>query len=258
MKHKSIKAPTLHSAIRYAQYIIMRLILLIIILSSSYISTYSQRRMTKEEVAIEWNRSKKVDLEKYKKLYPEKFTKLPLEAKITECIDSLIKENIDTIGLYSIKYVGYGTDNPCNGEFSPWEAYLQWKKNGSTFHQTIRENCHFVPIAIKYSTIINYYNNCSRELKEEVIYPVIEGEFDSEGYPSISIKLIDHQPEYKIYSRQSNDSIFVCFDEDAIIDKTSLFYNDNNSTRIISWKNIIENQVNEIESKQKSNNEEKI
>ena len=227
----------------------MRLILLIIILSLNYISTYSQKRMTKEEVAIEWKRSKTVDLEKLKKLYPEKFTRLPLEAKIVEYIDSLTKESIDTIGLYTIKYIGYERYNECDNENSPWEAYLHWKKNGSTFHQTIRENCYFAPIDIEYSTIFNYFNNCSRELKKEIIYPVIEGEFDSEGSPSIIIHLIDHQPEYKIYSRLSNDSIFVCFDEDAIINKTSMFYNDNNSTRILSWKNIIEYQINELENR---------
>lgn len=216
--------------------------------------------MTKEEIATEWKRSKKADLEKFKKLYPEKFSKLPLETKIQRCIDSLIKENVDTIGLYTIKYIGYESYNQCDDESSPWKAYLQWKKNGYTFHQTIRKYCFYEPVHIDYSTIINYFNNCSRELKEEVIYPVIVGGgFDSEGYPSIILQLIDHQTTYKIYSRQSNDSIFVCFDEDAITDKTNIFYNENNTTRIISWKNIIENQVDEIESKymleQKSRNE---
>ena len=63
-----------------------------------------------------------------------------------------------------------------------------------------------------------------------------------------SILSVDHTIHYSIFCKQSNDFILKRFTEYSLEEKQSLFYEDNNKSRIKSWMNMIESQIKEIEN----------
>ena len=206
--------------------------------------------MTKKEILIELEKDDKMRNDRWLKENGVLFKKLPFDNKVIEFIDSLRKNQVDTIGVFYAKYIGsYSTDS-CDSEDSPWESYVQWMKNNSIFHRTIRQLCNNKTLTIKYSAIIDYYNNCPNELKKERIIPVItKADRYANGEPEILFSLIDHTAHYSIFCKQRNDSIIVNFKEYDMDEKENIFYNENNKTRIKSWFNMIKNQINEIENK---------
>lgn len=225
----------------------MKKIFLIIILTISYNLCFSQTKMSKKEILLEWNRIENLTKKRLEKKYGNQLKRLPFEPKVIAFIDSLKKEGIDTIGVFNQVSVGYYSLDSCDNETSPWISYVQWGNDGAVFHRTLRQFCENPTISIPYSTIIDYYNCCPNELKKEKIIPVITGcTIDKIGELSIESLIVDHTVHYTIFCLQNNDSIQVNFEEYELEEKQNLFYVENNNSRIKSWMNMIENQIQEI------------
>jgi len=228
----------------------MRQIFLIIILTHFYIQCFPQSEMTKKEILIELEMYDKMRNDRLAKEYGNRLKRLPFDNKVIEFIDSLRKNQVDTIGVFYAKYIGSISLDSCSGGNSPWESHVQWKKNDSIYHRTIRQLCNNKTLIINSSAIIDYYNNCPNELKREKIIPVIiKAERNVNGEPEIIYSSIDHTANYSIFCKQRSDSIQVNFTAYDLDERENIFYNENNTTRIKSWFNMIENQINEIRNK---------
>lgn len=228
----------------------MKQIFLIIILTCFYIQCFPQSKMTKKEILIELKKYDKMRNDRRLKEYGNRLKRLPFDNKVIEFIDSLRINQVDTIGVFYAKYIGAVSSDSCDSGDSPWESHVHWKKNNSIFHRTIRQFCNYKTFIINSSAIIDYYNNCSHELKNEKIIPVIvKAERDVNGEPEIISSLIDHTANYSIFCKRASDSILVNFSEYDMDEKENIFHNENNKTRIKSWFNMIENQINEIRNK---------
>jgi hypothetical protein len=181
------------------------------------------------------------------KEYGDQLKKLPFEPKVIAFIDSLNECGVDTIGVLVQTAVGYVSIDSCDSGTSPWDSYVQWKKDGAAFHQTIRQYCTNRTIPIPYSTIIDYYGCCPKELKAEEIIPVLlGGKITANGEYSVEMMSVDHTIHYTIYCRRGNDSILKRFTEYELEEKQNLFYKENQHSRIRSWWNMIFNQIQEI------------
>jgi hypothetical protein len=206
--------------------------------------------MTKKEILIELEKYDKMRNDRRVKESGDLLKRLPFDTKVIEFIDSLRKIQVDTIGVFYARYFGSWSKDSCGSADSPWELYIQWKKNNSIFHRSIRQFCNNKTLTIKSSAIIDYYKNCPNELKKEKIIPVIiKAERNANGEPEIIYSLIDHTANYSIFCKQGIDSIQVNFTAFDMDEKENIFYNENNTTRIKSWFNMIENQINEIRNK---------
>lgn len=226
----------------------MKLVFLMFVFTTLFNLCFSQIKLSKKKILIEWNRIEKINKERLNKEQGNQYKKLPFNPKVTSFIDSLEQMGVDTIGVFTYVSVGYYNLDTCDNEISPWISYLQWKKNGAAPHNAIRQYCENPIISIPYSTIINYYNNCSKELKEEKIIPSIKGCVkDKDGKLSFLSLTVDHTVHFTIFCKQFKDYIQVNFKEYDLEEKQNIFYEENNNSRIKSWKNIIENQINEIE-----------
>ncbi len=227
----------------------MKNVFLIIILTVSYNFCFSQTNMSKKEILLEWNKIETLNEKRLEELGSQ-LKSLPFEPKVISFIDSLKKKGVDTIGVFNQVSVGYYSLDSCDNETSPWISYVQWEKDGLSFHKTIRRYCENPIITIPYSTIIHYYNNCPTELKKEKIIPPIKTFYkDKDGKLNMnSVLSVDHTIHYSIFCKQSNDFILKRFTEYSLEEKQSLFYEDNNKSRIKSWMNMIESQIKEIEN----------
>ena len=70
---------------------------------------------------------------------------------------------------------------------------------------------------------------------------------DEDGELSYTFSTIDHTTHYAIYCKIKDHSRFVKFEEYDFRDEECIFYKENNNSIIKSWKNIIDNQIKEIE-----------
>lgn len=226
---------------------ILSVIFLVIVSIAFQHSGFAQKRMSKKEIYLEWKRTDKLIQKRLEKEYGDQLKKLPFQPKVVAFIDSLNECGVDTIGVLSQCAVGYLSIDSCDSGTSPWDSYVQWKKDGAAFHRTIRQNCSYRTHSIPYSTIIDYYACCPKELKAEEIIPVlIGGRINKKGEFIIESSIVDHTIHYTIYCRRGNDSILKRFTEYDLEEKQNLFYEENQHSRIRSWWDMIFNQIQEI------------
>ena len=70
---------------------------------------------------------------------------------------------------------------------------------------------------------------------------------DKNGELEFSFSMIDHTTHYLIYCDLNNHSRFITFEAYDFENKESIFYDDNNNSIIKSWRDMIKNQLNELE-----------
>lgn len=186
----------------------------------------------------------------WRKYYSERTTinsyKSHFGKQAENCIDSLRKIGVDTIGAYIESFPGYRTDNDCDMCASyPWTTYLQWENKGKVFQRKFKECCQFKEKRIETAVIIRYYVNASLKIKKETIFPVIIKIIRSKKgeITGTVTSEIDHCAYYTIFCLVKGDIVLKRFNEYQIEEKKNLFYQRNIESAINSWRNIIENQV---------------
>ena len=215
--------------------------LYIILISSIPLNVYSQYRMTKPEIYKYW-----IETSKY--LDDVDFYKTGFDSMVVNYIDNLKVAGIDTIGAYSLDYVGYFTSDTCKCGIIPWVAYVQWTKKGKTFHQKITKCCHFKSKIIGYSVLIKFYTYNKKNIDNERIMPIIHGATKGKnGDIILDMAMIDHTEHYSIYCYLNGHSKFTTFEPFYLEKEDNIFYSDNINSTIINWQKLIENQINEMD-----------
>jgi len=215
----------------------------ILILSIFPLFTYAQRKVSKIEVYSSWEKglNEKVKVGGYKPHFNH---------VVVAFVDSLKASGVDTVGVYAAEYVGYVTVDSCMCDVNSWTAYVHWIKNGDVFHQKITMGCKFKPVLIGYSTLINYYISCRKNIDGERIVPVITyAKRNRKGDVIYGIEIVDHTIHYSIFCDIYGKSKFVTFDQNELEEKSNLFYYENINSTINSWRKMVENQMAEIEKK---------
>ena len=176
--------------------------------------------------------------------------KLNFDSIVVKEIDYLKDEGIDTVGVYSEVYSGFETTDSCECGITPWVSYIQRIKNGKTFQKKITKCCRFEPINIKNSTIIRYYIKSKEIIDKERIIPLVTGLHRYEnGKSAVIMVIVDHTTHYNIYCEFGGKQSFITFEQFDIENENNLFHFENNNTAINSWRKLIQNQINECETK---------
>ncbi len=205
---------------------------------------YSQELMTKQEIYQNWNK------QNTERDNPENY-KIGFDSIVVAFVDSLKNYNIDTLGVYEQDYVGAELlFDSCMCGIIPWEAHIDWIKNGLTYHKKITEGCQSKSKRIEYSVLINYYISAKSKIDKERIMPVIIGTSkDKAGHISIDFSMVDHTTDYTIYCTLNGHIRFTRFQYYDLVTKEGIFQKDNENSAINSWRKMIDNQIKEIENK---------
>ena len=231
--HKGIKR-------RYMKRYWLITILLII---NSY--SFSQKKVTKSE--LKYN---------YSKFYSKQQAKIqsdkgfPFDKNTNAIIDSLLKNQVDTIGVFDRTIIG-GTITDMDscyicGDY-PWETFIHWKKNNKYYQIKVTECCKPKMYIIDYSVIINYYINSEQKLKNEYIFPAITFETLTNTKGEVYCRDVDHTASYFIYCIINGNKYGIKFRKFELEERDNIFLEDNLASPINSWKKLIEDQLNEIE-----------
>jgi hypothetical protein len=185
-----------------------------------------------------------------KKFYKPIEYKNQFDSLVVEYIDQLKSSGVDTIGVYEKKYVGAYTTDSCECGIIPWIAYIQWVNNGNIFHQKITKCCKFEIKPIESSALIRYYDNCKIKIDKERIMPVITGtSYNNKKEMLFHYMDIDHTTWYSIYCDLNGKSTSVTFNKYELESVENLFHSENLNSCLNSWRKIIDNQIDEIETK---------
>jgi hypothetical protein len=219
----------------------IRKTLFILIVSIIPILTFSQDRISKHKIYLNW------------KTEPgnSKAYKYNFDSLVIKTIDNLKTLGVDTFGIYSKHYDDYYIDK----RYSPqcevihWITYIQWIKNGKTYHQKILKCCIFEPILIEKSVLIRYYINSIFSINKGMIMPIITGASMVKGeiIPWL-LGIEPHTIKYTLFCNLNGKSKFIEFYQCELDSKENLFYIENQNSVIISWKKMIDNQIDEIEN----------
>lgn len=202
---------------------------------------YSQTDLSKDEIYKEWTKM----TNRSKTQFDYKFH---FDSIVVSFIDSIKSQGIDTIGAYGEQYVGSYTLDSCQCGLIPWMTVIQWIENGKTYHRMIMKCCSFETKKINSSVLIRYYINNTHRLDTERIMPnITSASRDKNGELEIGFSMIDHTTHYLIYCDLNVHSKFITFEEYDFENKESLFHSDNNNSIIKSWRDMILNQLYELE-----------
>jgi len=205
--------------------------------------TFSQDKISKEEIYAHWLKSKQ------KRTLDERYQS-HFDSIVINTINSLKDSGIDTFGVYILDFVRTVRLDSCeeaNGKWE-WVAFIQWIKNKETYHQKLTKRCQFIPIVLDSSTIISFYIANKASIDRERIMPIITGASkDKNGNILFGYEGIANSTYHSIYCYLNGASKFTRFDQYELDNKNNVFYSDNINSKINSWKIMILNQIKEIE-----------
>ena len=202
---------------------------------------YSQTNLSKDEIYKSWTKT----TNRTKTQFDYRFH---FDSIVVSFIDSLKSQGIDTIGAYGEQYVGSFTLDSCQSGLIPWMTAIQWIDKGKTYHRMLMESCSFETKSINSSVLIRYYiNNTHRLVKEHIMPNITSVSRDKNGELEFSFSMVDHTTHYLIYCDLNNHSRFITFEEYDFENEESLFHSDNNNSIIKSWRDMILNQLYELE-----------
>ncbi len=220
------------------QFMKLKITLLLIVFIPLII--YSQNKVSKKEIYHQWNKSQ---------IYFDSINNYTTQFdSIVVCfIKKLKSDGVDTFGIYSIEYPGYMSTDSCECGMYPWEAYVQWIKDGKTFHQKITKCCSYKPKIIENSILISYYNNNRININKERIMPVIKGASKGKGGEILfHMEDVDHNQNYTIFCSINGKSKLTAFEQFELENKNNLFYQENINSFIFKWRELIDKQINKI------------
>jgi hypothetical protein len=203
--------------------------------------SYSQTKIDKKYILSKW-------IEMERELSKSTGYRNNFDSLIVEFVDNLKNNGIDTIGIYAEKFVGAYTNDSCQCGIIPWVSFIHWTKDGKTFHQKITKCCTFKSIQIQNSVLIRYYENCMTDIEKGRIMPVITGTSrNKKGEVLFNMINVDHTTWYSIYCDINGETRFISFQQFELESTENIFYQDNISSIINSWRKIIGDQIIEIE-----------
>lgn len=201
--------------------------------------TIAQEKLTKNEIYSYW-----CYIEENRKKIESHF-----DSTVVAYVDSLKFLKVDTIGIYS------ESSSPCFiltkeglNSISPWTAYILWVKNGKSFYQKIDKFKVFKPIVIKDSKLITFYINNKDAINSNRIMPIItDASMNEKGKFRFSTQTSSDYTAFAIYCELRGNSVLKTYRDYGLNIEDDLFYKENNNSIIKRWKELIKNQIVEIE-----------
>jgi hypothetical protein len=193
-----------------------------------------------------------VDIEKaYNKVVANKITLVKTidylsraEMIIADFVDSLKKEGVDTLGVYSVAYIGSYTFDTCSYSYeSPKDIYIQWKMNGNYYHRELASRCNITVQKINDSKILSFYHQNKTLIEKSQIVAA----FTSVGKDEFSFISVSHEASYTLFLQIKEKEYYTFFDETSLMKfDDALFYKKNQESIINKWRIEIEKQIEEL------------
>ncbi len=222
---------------------------------------YAQKEMTKEEILDYWG---KHELDKPNdSIILVRFND-ELNKKVENIIDSLNKEKIDSIIIYSIRYSGFysmNSENVCVSKlYNPTDVYIFWKHYNQVYIKEIINGCDSITKKTNSTNIFDYYvvnqniinkdivmpNMYKCVLKEDstIVFSLGSGNSESEILEDkiTDISELDLQ-NYSICYKIGDIFKQKRFTENDIANEKSLFYEHNKNLKTYKWFKLIRNFI---------------
>ncbi len=193
------------------------------------LKTYSQEKLSKEEIAITWKKNLRNDQDGLKKI-----ELLPIDDTVKNILLS-INTNYDTVGVFFISQHGTVSLDRCHNGNIPSDIYVFWRNFGRVYLQEMTNHCVEPPEEIKEETFFDFFEKNKKEIAKEEILPVITGA-RKEGEEIIYNQVItSHEPSYLLFCKLGDFSKTLFFSENGITNSQGLFYTDNLNSKSYQW-----------------------
>ena len=172
------------------------------------------------------------------------------DSSVVVLVDSLeFFLKVDTIGIFE-EYSASCFILTSEGmkSISPWTAYIQWIKNGKNYYQKVNKHKAFKIKEIEDSKLITFYINNKDSINLNRIMPIITAaSLNEKGQFRFSTQTSTDFSIYTIYCELHGNSVIKNYTDYRIIIEDDLFYMENKKSIIKKWKEVIENQIGEID-----------
>lgn len=173
-----------------------------------------------------------------------------LNEKISGVIQWLTLSQIDTLGLFISAFPGSLSADTCDKGEYPLDAYLFWKDKQKMYIQKITRHCIYKMYESGTSSFLDYYTKSKEIILKENLMPVIyEARLDENKRLVYTTSYVSHEPVYTIYCRIKNEYKLVRFSRNDVVDKKSIFYNDNITSPIYKWFKAAEKEISDLDKK---------
>jgi hypothetical protein len=151
-------------------------LILILILFSNQSLLFGQKELSIKEILFYFSQSEKKTLSDNDSTIDIGFN-IDLKNIVIHIVDSLSSRNIDSIILFSISPRGLYAMNQkdiCVNTHSPITVYIFWKRKGQLIIKKIKNGCDKGIEKINSTIIFDYYSDNQKEIRNEVIMPIIK------------------------------------------------------------------------------------
>lgn len=167
-----------------------------------------------------------------------------LNRRLSQQISILKNDNIDTFGVLITSYPGILTSDSCiNGNY-PTDLYVCWKLINKKFTKKITNYCEYNTMETQSSLFFEYYQTHQQQIQKEYILPVIfNAEINKDNKVKYSGETINHEPKYILYCQLGNVYKLLVFSENDVLNRKSIFYNDNINSKVYNWFILIKKEI---------------
>jgi len=214
-----------------------------IILIITSINLCAEKPVSKEEFKEYWIKTKQ------SRPWNSDDYKIQLDSSMVIFIGELRVNGVDTIGAFqSISVGAYNVSDTCSCRQSPWYGYVQWIKNGITFHRMFKLRCTFSTRNIPRSFLIDFYDKNKEVLnKEQIMFVITKIYRDKKGEIQYEFSMQIHTVNYFLYCYINGISKFIKYEDFDVEAEDNIFRIDNLNSYTNQWRIGVENQINEIE-----------
>ena len=222
----------------------MREILIIIIyfLINGYL--FGQRKLTKDEIIKDWNLSSDNRTKDSTIIVNSDSI---LNVRLTELIDSLQANNIDSLIVFSTALPGYISISNCDTGVFPITSFIIWTKDNISHIKRIKGKYLSEINKDSLTYLFNFYNKNSKEMESEVFMPIIlSAQMNKDKTISYSLISIDPEPYYSFYYRIGKHSKSFHFCQSYLDNKKGLFHNYNLNLLAYQWWRQVKREIDKI------------
>jgi hypothetical protein len=206
---------------------------------------YGQKTLTKEEILRYWNVPSDKRIKDSASIVDSDST---LNICLSNIVDSLQANDVDSILVFSTAYPGYFSRSSCDTGIFPITTFVIWTKDGGTYLKKLKGACLSDVIRGSSLSLFEFYSGNYQKLKSGNFMPVIlGGQINKDKTISYSMSWIDHEPNYSFYYRIGNDSRSFHFCESYIENRKSMFRDYNLTLAAYHWWKILKKETDKID-----------
>src|SRR5579871_1217907 len=219
------------------------LISIIFLLINSYL--FGQRKLTKDEIIKDWDSSSDNRTKDSSIIVNSDSI---LNVRLTERIDSLQANNIDSIIVFSTASPGYISISKCDTGMFPITSFIIWTKDNISHIKKIKGSCLSEIKKDSLTYLFDFYGKNYKKIESEFFMPVIlSAQMNKDKTTSYTWSSIDHEPNYSFYYRIGKRHKSFQFCQSYLDDKKSLFHNYNLHLSTYHWWRQVKQEIDKID-----------